>query len=74
MSLMLLVPFERLTMFKNCLRILLSFPRQLFAPGYQEIWYDADGARQTSSPGSAVSLHQYSQMKGIKPRRSFLKV
>lgn len=34
----------------------LSFSRQLLVPGYQEIWYTADGARKSSSPASTVSL------------------
>lgn len=63
--------FDRLAAFKNCLWVffLSSFTRQLFAPGYQEIWYTADGARQASSPGSAVSLYQCFQMEGVVSRR-----
>lgn len=34
----------------------LSVARQLLAPGYQEIWYTADGARKSSSPANTVSL------------------
>lgn len=38
---------------------LLSFTRQLLVPGYQEIWYTADGARKSSSPASNVRLWKW---------------
>lgn len=38
---------------------LLSFIRQLLVPGYQEIWYTADGARKSSSPANNVRLWKW---------------
>lgn len=38
---------------------LLSFTRQLLVPGYQEIWYTADGARKSSSPANNVRLWKW---------------
>lgn len=50
----------------NCWRLfcffslnLLSFTRQLLVPGYQEIWYTADGARKSSSPANNVRLWKW---------------
>lgn len=38
---------------------LLCFTRQLLVPGYQEIWYTADGARKSSSPANNVRLWKW---------------
>lgn len=38
---------------------LFSFTRQLLVPGYQEIWYTADGARKSSSPANNVRLWKW---------------
>lgn len=56
----LLLATERLILHLCLLYIVsgfvLFFPRQLLAPGYQEIWYAANGARKSSSPANTVSL------------------
>lgn len=46
----------------NCRPIFIfskSFTRQLLVPGYQEIWYTADGARKSSSPANNVRLWKW---------------
>ncbi|XP_075897617.1 disintegrin and metalloproteinase domain-containing protein 19-like isoform X2 [Nelusetta ayraudi] len=47
------------------LRLRLQKNEQLFAPGYQEIWYTADGARQASSPGSAGNCLYHGEVWGV---------
>lgn len=53
--------------FCNCRRIFIfskSFTRQLLVPGYQEIWYTADGDRKSSSPANNVRLGKCSHTLG----------
>uniref|UniRef100_A0A4W6CRL6 ADAM metallopeptidase domain 19 n=1 Tax=Lates calcarifer TaxID=8187 RepID=A0A4W6CRL6_LATCA len=44
----------------------LSVARQLLAPGYQEIWYTADGARKSSSPANTGHCFYHGTVQGIQ--------
>lgn len=48
------------------LRLHLEKNEQLLAPGYQEIWYTADGARKSSSPTNPGHCLYHGRVEGIE--------
>ncbi|GAA6226342.1 disintegrin and metalloproteinase domain-containing protein 19 [Lates japonicus] len=48
------------------LRLHLEKNEQLLAPGYQEIWYTADGARKSSSPANTGHCFYHGTVQGIQ--------
>uniref|UniRef100_A0A674N4F5 ADAM metallopeptidase domain 19 n=1 Tax=Takifugu rubripes TaxID=31033 RepID=A0A674N4F5_TAKRU len=42
-----------------------SFTRQLLVPGYQEIWYTADGERKSSSPANNRHCFYHGEVRGV---------
>uniref|UniRef100_A0A1A8E4A2 A disintegrin and metalloproteinase domain 19b n=1 Tax=Nothobranchius kadleci TaxID=1051664 RepID=A0A1A8E4A2_NOTKA len=48
------------------LRLQLEKNEQLLAPGYQDIWYTADGARRSSSPNNTTHCFYHGEVVGME--------